>query len=212
MKEKFKELWKKFGIHDGFDALTAIIALILLVVIVVAASNQSHANGSESVEAVVYDEPLNLPEPIVEEPEPVLYFDVPLSTDLQDHIFAECEKYGVDPALVMAMIKSESTFKASVVSSRGAQGLMQIIPKWHTARMASLGCSNLFDPYQNVTVGINYISELIGYGRSVEWALMVYNGGFAYANSNYADGVISSYARKILADKEKFNRVTEVEL
>ena len=139
------------------------------------------------------------------EVEPVLYFDVPLSEDLQDHIFRECEKYNIDPAIVVSIIKKESSFRDYVMGDNGnSYGLMQINKKWHVTRMKKLGCTDLLDPYQNVTVGINYLAELIGKGKSIEWALMAYNGGPSYANRMEANGKVSDYAKKVLSYSKNF--------
>lgn len=125
----------------------------------------------------------------LEKVDEVSYFDVPLSEDLQDHIFSECEKYGVEPAIIVAMIERESTFNESIVGDNGNSfGLMQIQPRWHKARMERLDCNNLLDPYQNVTVGVDLLAELIDMG-GLDWALMAYNGGPSYANKQVASVV-----------------------
>ena len=140
-------------------------------------------------------------EPIEEESKPaVTYFDIPLDESLQDHIFAECARYDVDPAVVVAMIQRESGFRESVVGDSGRSfGLMQIQYKWHSGRMEKLGCDDLLDPYQNVTVGIDFLAELIGSGKGVEWALMAYNGGPGYANRLAGEGRVSDYAASVMA-------------
>lgn len=128
-----------------------------------------------------------------------LYYDVPLDTDLQEHIFAVCEIYDVNPALVISMIARESSFRANAMGDGGeSYGLMQIKKKWHTARMEKLGVVDLLDPYQNVTVGIDLLAELLRYGDSLEWALMCYNGGYAYADKRIANGNISDYAKSVI--------------
>lgn len=142
-----------------------------------------------------------IPEPVFEEE--VEYLDVPLSTDLQDHIFEVCEANGVDPLLVVAMIENESRYNERVIGDNGrSYGLMQIQPRWHYSRMRELGCTDLLDPYQNITVGVDYISELLSQGKSLEWTLMAYNGGPSYANRKAAAGVVSDYVRKVLSIKE----------
>ena len=139
------------------------------------------------------------PEQVIEEPT-VLYFDVPLSEDLQDHIFAECETRGIDPAMIIAMIERESRFDVDAIGDSGrSYGLMQIQPKWHGARMEKLGCDDLLDPYQNVTVGIDLLEELIARGKGVEWALMAYNGGPSYANRLSEKSIVSDYAASVMA-------------
>lgn len=147
--------------------------------------------------------------------EPVVYFDVKLGWDLQDHIFRECEKHGIDPAIVIAMIERESDFRSRLVGDNGNSfGLMQINKKWHIERMKKLGVTDLFDPYQNVTVGIDYLAENYRKGGTLEWALMAYNGGPSYARRLTAEGIVSKYAKGVLERSEELNegRVTKNEL
>lgn len=144
------------------------------------------------------------------EPEPVEaieYYNVPLSEDLQNHIFALCEESGLDPAIVIAMIKTESNFKSDALGDGGnSKGLMQIQQRFHQARMDDLGCPDLLDPYQNVTVGIDLLGELYEEGRGLEWALMVYNGGPAHANRNARLGTVSTYVTKVMETSESLGR------
>lgn len=133
----------------------------------------------------------------------VEYFDVPLSEEIQDHIFEVCETYGMDASVVVAMIDRESKYDISAVGDSGRSfGLMQIQKRWHVERMADLGCDDLLDPYQNVTVGVDYLAELMAKDRGIEWALMAYNGGPSYANSMRSSGKVSAYAREVLSNAE----------
>lgn len=155
---------------------------------------------------VSYDPPVEEVIEKVEEPvKPTrTYYDVPLSKDLQDYIFEVCESYGVDPAIIVAMIKKESTYRADIIGDSGnSYGLMQIQPRWHKARMDRLGVTNLLDPYQNVLVGTDYLAELIGHGQGLNWSLMAYNGGIGYANKKAAAGVVSDYARIVRATADE---------
>lgn len=133
-----------------------------------------------------------------------LYYDVPLDIDLQEHIFALCEIYELDPAVVISVIARESSFRSQVMGDGGeSYGLMQIKKKWHTARMERLGVTDLLDPYQNVTVGIDLLAELLRYGDSLEWALMCYNGGYSYADKRIKSGKISDYAKGVISMSEE---------
>lgn len=127
-------------------------------------------------------------------------YDVPLASELQLYIANLCEEYHTDPALVIAMIGVESSYNADAVGDGGdSVGLMQIQSKWHQERMARLGASDLTNPYENVIVGIDYIAEQLAEGQGVEWALMAYNGGVAYANEMTAAGKVSDYATEVMA-------------
>ena len=139
--------------------------------------------------------------------EKTLYFDVPLDKDLQDYIFATCEELGVDPALVVSIIKKESNYILDAVGDKGRSlGLMQIQPRWQKERMAKFGCDNLLDPYQNITIGVDILRELIDTGNSLEWVLMAYNGGQAYANKYISQGIVSSYAKTVIDNSNSLVR------
>lgn len=137
----------------------------------------------------------------------VIYFNVPLDKDLQNYIFEVCADYDIDPDLVMAVIKKESNFKPDTLGDSGrSYGLMQIQPRWHQARADALRCSNLINPYHNVTVGIDILAELFSTGKSLEWVLMAYNGGPSYANKKVANGELSDYARTVIGYMNAFKK------
>lgn len=123
---------------------------------------------------------------------------VPLEEELQLHIAALCEEYHIQPELVLAVIEQESQYNPEAIGDSGnSLGLMQIQPYWHSKRMQQLGCDDLLDPYQNVTVGIDILAEKLAKG-STEWALMAYNGGNQYADALQARGVVSEYAEAVI--------------
>ncbi len=82
--------------------------------------------------------------------------------------------YNVDVSLLEAVAMTESDFNPNCVSSAGAMGIMQIMPK--TAEY--LGISNAFDPVENVFGGAKYLRELLDkYNNNTDLALAAYNGG-----------------------------------
>ena len=90
-------------------------------------------------------------------------------------------------------------FDADVIGDNGdAFGLMQVQPKWHRERMDKLGVTDLLDPYQNVTVALDYLVELLGRDKGLEWALAAYNAGATGANKGYG----ATYANAVLANSE----------
>ena len=92
--------------------------------------------------------------------------------ELQDVIDKYAEKYNVDSELIRAMIQVESGWNTDAVSDKGAQGLMQLMPR--TAAM--LGVTDPFDPEQNIEGGVRYISDLTDkYRGDIEKALAAYN-------------------------------------
>ncbi len=82
--------------------------------------------------------------------------------------------HGVDLALVMGVIKAESNFNLEAVSTRGATGIMQLMPI--TAR--HLGITDVRCSFNNIDGGIRYLAELLGkYKGSVKLTLAAYNAG-----------------------------------
>jgi hypothetical protein len=129
----------------------------------------------------------------------LVYYDIPLDHDLQKHIIMISNYYNIEPSIVFAMIKRESRYRPDVIGDNGrSYGLMQIQERWHKDRMNKLGVTDLLDPYQNVLVGIDYLAELFKYNEDVEWVLMAYNGGMAYANRLIGSGTVSAYATGVL--------------
>ena len=130
------------------------------------------------------------------EPSTVLY-DVPLDYDLQLHIISEAIEHNIDPAIIMAMAYKESTYNTSAIGDGGnSYGLLQIQPKWHYQRMTKLGCTDLLDPYQNVTVAVDYLAEQIARYGDLAKGLTAYNRG------HYA-GTITVYAKTVMAMAEE---------
>jgi soluble lytic murein transglycosylase-like protein len=83
-------------------------------------------------------------------------------------------RYQVDPALVRSVIETESNWNSKAVSSKGALGLMQLVPG--TAR--DLGVHNAFDPKQNLDAGVRYLHTLLQrYNGDLDKALAAYNAG-----------------------------------
>jgi len=144
-------------------------------------------------------EDTELPETTLETEPPVILYDVPLDEDLQIHIISESQQHGIDPAIVMAMIWRESSFDSSAIGDNGdSHGLMQVQPRWNYELMKKLGCTDLLDPYQNVTVGIAILAEkLRQYGDTAK-AVVAYNAG------QYR-GSVTDYARDVLAKAKELN-------
>ena len=107
---------------------------------------------------------------------------------------------GLDPLLVLAVIAIESRFNPIAESVVGAKGLMQIIPKFHRAKLDPLGGEDaVLDPESNIAVGTRILQEYVYRTGSLEGGLQFYNGAFW-------DGS-AQYAQKVMAERERLEGV-----
>ena len=101
------------------------------------------------------------------------------ATDLSESVLRSlvdsiAKDNGVDPALVDAMVRTESNYNPLAISSKGAMGLMQLIPE--TGRR--FGVQDFFDPRQNIEGGVRYIKYLLNmFEGNVDLSLAAYNAG-----------------------------------
>jgi soluble lytic murein transglycosylase-like protein len=91
-----------------------------------------------------------------------------------DQIAASASEFGVDPALVRAVIHAESAFNPNAVSLKGAQGLMQLMP----GTASDLSVNNPFDATQNIRGGTQYLAMLLKqFNGDEKLAAAAYNAG-----------------------------------
>src|SRR5437764_406986 len=120
-----------------------------------------------------------------------------------DIIHAKAQKYDVDPALVAAVVETESRFKSNAHSQVGARGLMQLMPK--TGRW--MGARNLYNAEQNVDAGAKYLKYLNRrFDGNLTKTIAAYNAG--EGNVRRYNGVppfreTRSYVKKVMSKYEK---------
>jgi soluble lytic murein transglycosylase-like protein len=108
------------------------------------------------------------------------------------------EQYGIEPALLHAVIVVESGYDPNALSKRGAAGLMQLMPG--TARR--YGVLNPFDPAENVRGGAQYLSDLLKrFDNDLRLALAAYNAG---------EGAVATYGGRIPPFRETAAYVPKV--
>ena len=128
-------------------------------------------------------------------------------------IVQEALSQGYDPLFVAAVIKSESAFNSLARSHKGAQGLMQLMPKtgaW-LADQVSIPRGRLTDPGHNLKLGIAYLKQLEAeYGGNRVLTLVAYNWGPGHVASaslgrRRVPGEVMQYAVKILNDYRRWH-------
>lgn len=84
------------------------------------------------------------------------------------------QQYGIDSALIHAVISVESAYRREAVSHKGAMGLMQLMP----LTAAELNVSDSFDAQANIDGGIRYLQKMINrFNGNIKLGLAAYNAG-----------------------------------
>jgi len=132
---------------------------------------------------------------------------VPADSRVYDELLADaCDRFGVEFALAKAVVRAESAFDPFAVSSKGARGLMQLMPE--TARMH--GVANSFRPADNVEGGVRHLRQLLDrYGDNVVLAVAAYNAGGGRVDA--ASGVPNipetrEYVRRVLRFRAEYRQ------
>lgn len=129
--------------------------------------------------------------PLFEQAEELLF-----PRDYEEYVREACAEYGMDPWLIMAMIREESAFDPSAESSAGACGLMQLMPETAEWVIGQAGFSMtledaLWDPRSNIFVGVWYVHwlDLTYYdGNLPGAAIAAYNAGHSHVDEWLASG------------------------
>lgn len=97
-----------------------------------------------------------------------------IARDYGSDIRRAARRHQLDPALILAVIRTESNGRPDAVSDAGAKGLMQLMDTTAT----DLGVADAFDPSQNIEAGSRYLREMLDrYDGDPELALAAYNAG-----------------------------------
>ncbi len=111
-------------------------------------------------------------------------------------VLKEARTQGVDPLLVLAVIAVESSFDPAAESEQGALGLMQVVPRFHMDKLATLGVTALLRPEANIAVGVRILKDAIRRGGTdVGAGLQFYNGAVTDNTRAYATRVLDEQKR-----------------
>lgn len=108
--------------------------------------------------------------------------DVPLSYELQDVLQTECERYGIEYALALGLIETESSFREDADNGL-CYGLMQLNRDWFPDKLT---------PAENIRAGMEYLAYQMERYGSVEAALCGYNAGHDTGSRKYAKAVLKA--------------------
>lgn len=125
--------------------------------------------------------------------EPVIDYDLPLSVELQEGIQEICANKDISYELVLSIVEAESRYTIDAHNPNGYYGLMQL-GNW---AINHYGVSDPYDPLENIDAGTEYLKDL--YEEYEDDGLVLdYYSGNPYAETNYNNGKLSKYAKKIL--------------
>ena len=113
-------------------------------------------------------------------------------------IYEASAQNGLDPCLIVSVMRAESGFNRMAVSPKGASGLMQLMP----ATAERFGVKNIFDPRENILAGAKYLRWLLDrFSGDVRLALAGYNAG---------EGAVEFYGNRIPPFLETQNYVRTI--
>jgi soluble lytic murein transglycosylase-like protein len=116
---------------------------------------------------------------------------------------AVCEEQRMDPILIVAVMAIESRFNPFAESPMGAQGLMQIIPRFHMDKLPENAGENPFlDPEINVRVGVRILEEAIRRRGGLVAGLQYYAG---------STDPTAGYANRVLAEKQRIEQGGDIQ-
>lgn len=121
------------------------------------------------------------------------------ASELEPLVDQAAEQENLDPELLLSVIRQESAARPCAVSSKGAMGLMQLMP----ATALQLGVADAFDPKENVNAGARLLKQLLqSYGGDLPLALGAFNAGPGKVNQvggvpDYPETI--DYVQKVLS-------------
>ncbi|NLY43527.1 MAG: lytic transglycosylase domain-containing protein [Clostridiaceae bacterium] len=134
-------------------------------------------------------------------PHALLRFAYPIK--YKEHVVKYAEENGIDPFMVLAIIKVESNFKANAQSHKGAKGLMQITDQtalWGAEQLElhDFSIEQLFDPEINIRIGCWYLNNLQKeFNGDIYLVLAAYNGGSGNVNRWLQDKSLSKSGKTL---------------
>lgn len=146
------------------------------------------------------------------------YLDIPLSHELQVEVFADCDIYGVDYALALALMDTESSFRDDIGNEDVLGGEEGGARYYGYFQLSADNCQKATEygldahtPEGNIEMGIKILGNLL-LDTDEEWeAIAAYKGGAGYLQSCKEKGTIPKTAQNVLAKKAKYEKMLKGE-
>jgi soluble lytic murein transglycosylase-like protein len=124
-----------------------------------------------------------------------------ITTEIVASAYAAGRAFDLDPLLILAVISVESSFNPIAESGRGAQGLMQVIPRLHDEKFDAFGgTGTVFQPATNIVVGSQILKEYLARSGDLNAALHRYGGASSPTTQ-------TSYSEKVLTERARLHQV-----
>lgn len=189
-----------YFIMSGILALGLIIGSIIgAAVKAQSAANSTELYGSRDGKKLT-DEGL-----LVVTSEEFIPLECALSHDLQEYTYYLCQAYYIDFNFAMALMFTESAFKADIISDTNDYGLMQINICNHAALADKLGITDFTEPYQNIRAGLYILRGLFEKYDDAAKVCMAYNMGEYGASVLWNNGIYTTaYSNKVLVKANEY--------
>ncbi len=123
------------------------------------------------------------------------------TVDLVSEAYTVGRVVGLDPLLILAVISVESRFNPIAESDYGAKGLMQVVPRFHQAKLVEHGGEPaVLDPRTNILVGAQILQEYIQRTGNLQAGLQLYAGA--------TDDPAQGYAHRVIAERQRLRQLT----
>lgn len=173
-KSYYNDLRHRAFSHKNSARFSACVVLILTATW--APSITSDVQVHEYVGPMELVDPTNVPteEPLAAVRRNVRYHRGGGNLELEQAVIRAAQQHHVQPALLLAVMKAESSFNPIVISKAGAVGLMQLVPETAIRH----GVRNLYDTNENITGGAKHLRYLLNrFHGNIRLALAAYNAG-----------------------------------
>jgi len=189
----------------GASMKTASLILALLLLFVLVAPSTSDDTAAEPAATSTTATTTTTTTTTTAQPQKL--YDIPLSAELQEYTIGVCRQYGVDPALVLALMGVESEYRPDVISCTNDYGLMQINRCNHKWLSDKLGITDFLDPQQNILAGVYMLREISKEYSRLEDVLVVYARGPGGAKKLWRKGVRKTeHTKKVLERMSNLKR------